>query len=380
MVIPDKLSTHLKNRVLELKKLQSEGLKIIGYTPGGYMPEELVYASGAIPIGLIRGGEHEPVLYAGSFIPRWLDTFCRAQVGYKMLGEEPVYQMVDLLAVPLTDNNIRAVADCWDFYTNTEVFRFGVPHEKSAFAFNYYLGGLRSFKDKLETMTGNKITESKLREAIDLCNRERELFREISLMRKSEQSMIRGKDFVALNHHSFQADKHVMVEALEACFIQLQKQDSASFQKRPRILLTGSTLARGDYKILSLIEEAGAEVVIEEFAEGIRPYWETVQPNGDLMEALADGYFRKRVPPAWFRPGRERLEFLIKLAKEFRVDGVIWYQLMYRDSYDFESYYFPDMLKKETGLGMLKIESDYDASEIGPFRTRIETFIETIRR
>jgi len=53
---------------------------------------------------------------------------------------------------------------------------------------------------------------------------------------------------------------------------------------------------------------------------------------------------------------------------------------MYRDSYDFESYYFPPMLEKETGLHMLKIESDYDASEIGPFRTRVETYIETIRR
>jgi benzoyl-CoA reductase/2-hydroxyglutaryl-CoA dehydratase subunit BcrC/BadD/HgdB len=52
---------------------------------------------------------------------------------------------------------------------------------------------------------------------------------------------------------------------------------------------------------------------------------------------------------------------------------------MYRDSYDIESYYFPDILRSETGLSMLKIESDYDVSEIGPFRTRVETFIETIK-
>jgi len=31
---------------------------------------------------------------------------------------------------------------------------------------------------------------------------------------------------------------------------------------------------------------------------------------------------------------------------------------MYREAYDLESYYFPDMLKKETGLRMLRIESD----------------------
>jgi len=361
----DTLSDHMKTRVLELKKLQNEGCKIIGYTPGGYMPEELVYACGAVPVGLIRGGEQEPVLYAGAYLPRWMDTFCRAQIGYKMLGEDPSYQMVDLLAVPLTDNNIRAVADCWDFYTDTEVFRFGVPHDKSDFAFNYYLDGINLLKEKLESLTGNKMDEAKLKEAIDLCNRERELLKEISLMRMSDQPPISARDFIELNHNSFLADTRIMVEALESVCTELKKQESARSMKGPRILLTGSTLARGDYKILSLIEETGAEVVIEEFAEGMRHYWETVNPDGDLMEALADRYFRRRVPPAWFRPGRERLDFLIKLAKDFKVDGVIWYQLMYRDSYDFESYYFPPMLEKETGLHMLKIESDYDASEIG---------------
>lgn len=374
-----KLDEHLRTRVAELTEIKKEGGKIIGYTPGGYMPEELVYACGAVPAALLRGGEHEPVLYAGAYLPRWLDTFCRAQIGYRVLKEEALYQMIDLLVVPITDNNIRAIADCWDFYTDVEVFRFGIPHAKTDFGFKYYLEGLNLLKDKLESFTGTEISESKLREVIDLCNKERELLKEISLMRKSERPLISGRDFITLNHASFLVDKEVMVGVLQSLYAEL-KQKEAPVPRGPRILLTGSTLAYGDYKILSLIEETGAAVVVEEFAEGMRHYWETVRVDGDPMEALADRYFRRRVPPAWFRPGRERLDFIIKLAKEFNVDGVIWYQLMYRDSYDYESYYFPDILKREAGLPMLKIESDYDAAEIGPFRTRVETFIQTTRR
>jgi benzoyl-CoA reductase/2-hydroxyglutaryl-CoA dehydratase subunit BcrC/BadD/HgdB len=129
-----------------------------------------------------------------------------------------------------------------------------------------------------------------------------------------------------------------------------------------------------------MLEDAGANVVIEEFAEGIRPYWENMKLNGNLMEALADCYFMKRVCPGWFRPGRERLDFLVQLAKDFDVDGFIWYNLMYRESYKLESYYFPDILKKGAGLSMLLLESDYDSSEIGQMRTRIETYVETLRR
>ncbi len=373
------LSAHLKTRLLDLRKAKEGGRRIVGYTPGGYLPEELVLASGAVPIGLIQGGDHSMVELAGAYICRWIDTFCRAQIGYGVSGEDPFYNTVDLLVVPMTDNHIRAIMDVLDYNTDLEIFPFGVPHAKDSLALDYYLHGITRLKTKLEQLTGVEITEPKLRESIDLCNRERQLLREISLMRKSRPAPISSRDFVTLNHGSFLADKEVMVAILESVYKELKEQALPS-EEGPRVLLTGSTLALGDSKVLDLAEEAGGVIVIEEFAEGIRPYWESVKPDGDLMGAIADCYFMRRVPPAWFRPDKERLDFLIKLVRDFSVSGVIWYQLMYRESYKTESYYFPDILKKETGLPMLTIESDYDLTEIGPLRTRIETFVETIRR
>lgn len=374
----DRLSTHLKNRLVDLVKAKEEGRKIIGYTPGGYLPEELVLAAGAIPVGLIRGGDHFVVDLASAYVCRWIDTFCRAQIGYGISGEDPYYNILDLLVVPMTDNHMRAVMDVLDYNTNIDIFPFGVPHTKDNLAIDYYLYGATRLKSKLEELTGIKITESKLRESIDSCNRERELLREISLMRKSQSVPISSKEFVALNHGSWLADKKVMVDILEWLSKELKK-SAAPPAGGPRILLTGSTLALGDSKILDLTEKAGGIIVMEEFAEGIRPYWTGIKLNGDMMRALVDCYFTQRVPPAWFRPGRERLDFLVKLAKEFNVAGVIWYQLMYRESYKLESYYFPEILKRETGLPMLTVESDYDTAEVGPLRTRIETFVESLR-
>jgi len=374
----EKLTAHLKNRLAELSRAKEEGQKIIGYTPGGYLPEELVLASGAIPIGLVRGGDHSMVELAGAYICRWIDTFCRAQIGYGISGEDPYYNILDLLVMPVTDNHIRAVMDVLDYNTDLDIFPFGVPHMKEETSMDYYLHGITRVKAKLEDLTGVEITDSKLKEAIQLCNKERELLRKISLTRRSERLPLGSKQFVALNHGSFLADKGIMVKLLES-FCQELEHQSPPPQKGPRILLTGSTLAQGDSKILDLIEEAGGIVVVEEFAEGIRPYWEDVKLDGDLMAALADCHFMRRVPPAWFRPGKERLEFLVQLATDFNVTGVIWYQLMYRESYKLESFYFPDILKRETGLPMLTVESDYEPEETGVLRTRIEAFLETIR-
>jgi benzoyl-CoA reductase/2-hydroxyglutaryl-CoA dehydratase subunit BcrC/BadD/HgdB len=372
----DRLAKHMEGRYRELIKMREKGTKIIGYPPGGYLPEELVYASGAIPVCLFRGGDPEAVAECSAYIPRFMDTFCRSQIGYRMLGE-PLYQIIDLLVVPITDNNSRAIADCWNYYTDVEVFRYGVPHTKEEDAYRYYSEGLQLLKDKLETFTGNKIDDEKLREAIELWNRMRELFKEISVLRKKDKVPISGQEFIRLTHASFNGDMPVFVEILESLLGELKKREDTEFSG-PRLLLTGSTLAMGDYKVLELVEDTESNIVIEEFAEGVRQYWENVKPDRNLIEALAERYFMKRVPPAWFRPSRERIDFILNLVKEFRAEGVLWYQMMYRDGYDIQSFYFEKVLKENTGIPLLKIETDYDVSEKGPFRTRIEAFVEML--
>jgi len=373
------LEVHLKKRVHELEKARNKGHKIIGYYPGGYVPEEIIISCDAIPVGLHRGGEHEPVLIAGSYLPRWVDTFCRSQIGFKVLGGEPVYDLVDLYVIPITDNNVRALADAWEFYHIGEIFKFGVPHRKTERAFSYYLHGINALKEKLENYSGKKVTEENLNQAILLCNRERQLLRKISSMRKSRSLYLTGKDFVRLVHSSMWLEKKVMIEVLELLVSEMEKQEPQE-KTGPRILLTGSTLAYGDEKIINLIEECGGTVVIEHFAEGLKYYWNDVALNGKPMEKLAEFYFWEQITPAWFRPSKELRDFLIKLAKEFSVDGVIWYSLIYRDSYVVQSTLFPKILKDTTGLLTLVIESDYDVEEVGPLRTRIETFLEMIRR
>jgi benzoyl-CoA reductase/2-hydroxyglutaryl-CoA dehydratase subunit BcrC/BadD/HgdB len=369
------LSTYLEGRVSELKRLKGEGKKIVGYITGGFMPEALVWAGGAIPVGLNRGGDHSAVLKSTEYIPRFIDAYSRAQIGYWAL-EEPLYRLVDLVVVPCTDKNISAIADCWEMWTETKVLKLGIPHNKREHAFKYYLEGLHLLKEEIEKLTGNTITEDKLRKEIDLSNRMRFLLRQISEMRKAERPPISGKDYIKLHHASFCTDRDFMVESLESLSQELKGKEG---EEGRRILLVGSSMAEGDYKVYDLLKSAGADVVIEEFSEGMRPYWQGVENGGDLIEALADGYFTRRTPsPAFFRPAtEERATFLLELAREFRVDGIVWYSMLYRDSYDIGGIHFGRMAQRE-GLPFIKIVSEYDDAEHGQLSTRIEAFIESI--
>jgi benzoyl-CoA reductase/2-hydroxyglutaryl-CoA dehydratase subunit BcrC/BadD/HgdB len=368
------LSAHLRERVSELRKLKKEGRKIVGYVPGGFMPEELVWASGAIPVGLYRGGDHDAALKSSEYMSRFFDPFCRSQIGYWALGE-PLYHMIDLFVIPIADRNIMGIADCWEMWTDTRLFKLAVPHNKSERSFQYYLERLQLLKEELEKLTGKSITEDELKKEIGISNRIRHLLRQISEMRKSERPPISGKDFIKLHHASLLADRAFLVKSLESISQELRVVERSI---GPRIFLIGSTLAQGDYKVYDLLQPTGADVVIEEFSEGMRPYWQDVESNGNPMQALATSYLLKRTPLPFSRPSvKERTDLILRLVKEYKVDGIIWYSLMYRDSYNIDSIYFGRKAVEE-GIPFLSLMSDYDNAETGQLRTRIEAFIESM--
>jgi benzoyl-CoA reductase/2-hydroxyglutaryl-CoA dehydratase subunit BcrC/BadD/HgdB len=305
---------------------------------------------------------------------RFFDPFCRSQIGYWALGE-PLYHMIDLFVIPIADRNIMGIADCWEMWTDTKLFKLGVPHNKSERSFQYYLERLQLLKDELEKLTGKSITEGELKKEIGISNRIRLLLRQISELRKSERPPISGKDFIKLHHASFLADRDFMVKSLESVYQELKGVERTM---GPRIFLIGSTLAQGDYKVYDLLQPTGADIVIEEFSEGMRPYWQDVESDGDSMKALATSYLLKRTPLPFSRPSvKERTDLILGLVKEYKVDGIIWYALMYRDSYNIDAIYFGRKAVEE-GVPFLSLMSDYDNAETGQLRTRIEAFIESM--
>ena len=376
------LSTHLKTRVSELARLKAEGTKIVGYLPGGFLPQELVRASGAVPVCLLRGGDPEPVMEALQYVTRFLDTFWRGQIGYWSLGEDPLYQLPDLIIAPITDCHTRAAADCFNCYTDIPVYRIGVPHDRKELAFNYYLEWLHSLKAKLEEFTGNQITEERLREEIEYGNQVRALFKSISMMRKDADPVISSKEFVWWHHASMLADKDIFLKCLMELHDDLQASKPAGISNGgPRLMLVASTLAMGDVNMYDIVSDCGGKFVYEEIQEGVQPYQSSVELNGgNPIRALADKYLMKRILAPWDRPWGDRMDRLIDSAKEFKVDGIVWYQLMYRDAYDMQAFSFEQKLRKEgTNIPFIKVESDYNPAEQGPTRTRLETFVEIVK-
>jgi len=82
-----------------------------------------------------------------------------------------------------------------------------------------------------------------------------------------------------------------------------------------------------------------------------------------------------KIDCACFSPNEERIENILRLAKEYRVHGVVQYVLQYCHGYNVEALNVARALKEE-GIPGLKIETDYSEEDTGQLRTRIEAFLE----
>ncbi len=80
---------------------------------------------------------------------------------------------------------------------------------------------------------------------------------------------------------------------------------------------------------------------------------------------------------ACFTPNSERIENVVRLAREYHVQGIASYIIQECHAYNIEHEKLKMRLEKE-GIPLLKIETDYTQSDTGQLKTRIEAFLEQI--
>ena len=146
-----------------------------------------------------------------------------------------------------------------------------------------------------------------------------------------------------------------------------------------RILLTGTPLAIPNWKLHHIIETSGAAVVCEEMCTGTRYFENLVDEDNatldDAYMALSKRYMKNNC--SCFTPNQGRIDDILRMAKEYNVDGVIDTNLKFCCLYDTERRSVEEAMN-EAGIPFLGIETDYTDSDAEQLRTRIEAFVEML--
>lgn len=367
-------------RPAELVAAQKEGRKVIG-TFCVFVPDEVVVAANAIVSGLC-GGSQFWVPTGETVLPANTCPLIKASVGARLGKTCPYFRIADMVVGETTCDGKKKAYEILGEDIPMHIMH--IPHAKRPEDMAAWSEEIRKFIKVIEDFTGNEVTLEKLNDSIKLLNEKRRALARLYECRKNACVPISGTDTLLIMQIAFFDDPARLTAQVNRLCDELEKRiaDGVSVVKEgtKRIMITGTPLAVPNWKMHNIIETSGAVVVCEENCTGTRYFaHEVAEDNAtmdDAINALTDRYLGN-IHCACFTPNNERIDDIIKYAKEYNVDGIINLNLKFCNLYATENY-FVERALKEAGIPVLSLETDYTDSDAEQLRTRVGAFIEML--
>lgn len=368
-------------RVKELQEHKQNGGKVVG-TFCVYVPEEIVTAAGAICVGLC-GGLDIALEEVEKVLPRNLCSLIKSFMGFKLAKVCPYFESCDLIVGETTCDGKKKAFEVLNEYA--PVYVMETPQMKKDMDFKLWKEEILCFMEKMEELTGNKITEESLREGIKKIEGKRKALKRLSEVRKNVPSPISGKDALLIYQIAFYDDPVRFAQKVNELVDELEERVKNGISaygngEGPRIMITGTPMAIPNWKLPHIVETSGGRIVFDEICTGERYFQNLIgdvdgKSLDEMVDAIASRSFE--VDCACFTPNDERIEKIVAKAREYKVDGVIHYSLQFCDPYTIEAFKVEKALK-DAGIPVMRVETDYSQEDVGQLKTRVEAFLEMI--
>ena len=345
------------------------GGKVLGYFCT-YVPEEILYAAGVLPVRIL--GSHEPQNVSEPHIFAMFCPFCRDCLAQGLQGR---YSYLDGIMIAQSCLHIRQAYTSWDLHIPTE-FSYYLPmphHVQSPHAVAFLRGEYEEFIKKVEKWTGKKLTDSDLKRGIDIMNRSRTLMKSVYEARKAADVPLTGLEAMYMIVSNQMTEKTEHARITESVLTEI-KGRSVGKKKATRLMLLGSE--DDDVKFIEMVEGLNAVIVQDDHCTGTRYFWDTVEPSADPLTSIAKRYVNRLPCPTKDWPDRRRIKRILQFVKEWKVAGAIIIQQKFCDPHEID---IPAIRKalENAGLKVLFLEFDVTVP-VGQFKIRVEAFLEML--
>ena len=344
------------------------GGKVVGYFCS-YTPEEILYAADILPVRIL--GSHEPQDVTEAHIFGMFCPFCRDCLAQGLKGR---YDYLDGVMIAQSCLHIRQAYTSWIKHIPTD-FSYYLPmpnNVQSPHSVPYLAGEIKAFKSSVEKWIGKEITDENIRNGIKVMNENRGLMHQLYEYKKQENPPISGEETMEVAISQQLVDKKEHSQALIKLIEDL-KTATAGKNTGTRLMILGSE--NDDIPFIQMVESVGGTVVIDDHCIGTRYFWNNVQENNeDLLTSIAKRYVERPACPSKDWMERTRVEYIIKLAKDFDAKGAIVIQQKFCDPHEID---IPAIIKELNDADIKTLFLEFDVTvPIGQFKIRVEAFLE----
>ena len=378
MTASEQLDELYAERGKRAKELHDAGKKVIGYFCC-FVPDEIITAFDMVPYR-IQGSQSEPIDQADAYIEPMACPFARSCFNKALKGE---YDFLDGFVAPHSCDTIERMYHIWQHEKPASFNHLiNVPHMMGPSSDKFYRKELDYFINCLEDWSGRKLDPGKLKEAVALYNQRRAVLRELYELRKTNPPLVSGTEITKALVAGMGIPAAEHIELVKRFIVEVKERPLPKAEKLPRIFIWGNEI--DDVAFIKLVEESGAQVVMDDLCTGTRFFWDDVPETADPLVGIAARYLcthcpRSNVPQTESREGdlENRYGYIKNFIKTWKVDAAIFYIVRYCDTCELEG---PDLREylNSMKIPVLMIEDDYSTSTIGQLRTRVQAFLEMI--
>lgn len=257
-----------------------------------------------------------------------------------------------------------------------------VPMKADETALAHYVRQMRlRVLSPLAEVYGIDVSDEALRQAVKNLNEVNRLMMEIGAFRKEENPPITGYEFAVLCLATYSCPHDLLIEKLEETLAEVQERkpdEKKSF--RARVLLAGSELDSPE--LVKLAEDAGAFVAADRYCFGAFPDRQPLllTEDEDVLTQICRQYMMRGQCPRYMNTEKieERKAYIDSLAREYKVDGIIYQYLKFCDYWGYEQAASTHIMRQEYDYPVLSIDHPYSVGSSGQIRTRIQAFVESI--
>ena len=341
-----------------------------------YVPEEIIHAAGFAPVR-IRSGSQTPSR-ADAHLQSYTCALCRSGLDQALRGD---LSFLHGVVFPHTCDTIQALADIWqmsfpELYVETIV---QPVHLSSPSTRPYLIAELQRFRQSLEELIGQEISDQAISASIGSYNEKRRLLTQLYGLR----DQLTAPGLFAATSAGFimpvEEYNPLLGELVELLAEEKRTPPKGPFGKLrtwPGLILVGAVL--DDPAILTIVEELGARIVGDDLCTGSRYFAQPVEASDNPIAALADRYLHRLPCPAKYHPDHESGEHLLQLVSDTQADGIVFVLQKFCDPHAFDYAMIKEKLAA-AAMPHLRLEMEH-APAIEQWRTRLQAFLEMIKQ
>ena len=354
--------------MVDYKKETGKGA--VGIMPV-YCPEEIVHASGYLPMGM-WGAQKKAISKARTYLPPFA---CSVMQSVMELQLEGVYDDLDAVIFSVPCDTLKCMSQKW--HGKAPVITFTHPQNRKIAkdAANVFAREeFKIVKEKLEDILDVRISNKAIKNSIAIYNENRAVCREFSDLAAEYAAVIKPSDrHAVLKARWFmEKSKHT---ALVKELIEAVKANPAPEYKGKKVVVTGILVE--PYDVLDIFAENGLAIVADDLAQETRNFRQDVPEDDDPLMALAKAWNEFDGCSLATDANKPKGQMLIDAVNKYGADAVIVCMMKFCDPEEFD---YPILIQEFEAAGVrnLQIEIDQESTAFEQVKTRIQTFAEIL--